>query len=141
MLDSSQATNFYPGSPQRVLVRYKYTYKNLLQYGIVGEKDAGEEFFKGSQKAGFDFYSAHLFARNMGIVKALALGDFTVNLGQGLVQWQSLAFKKGPDVLATKRQAAVLRPYNSFGEINFHRGVGITIGKKELGSHIIRVLS
>lgn len=130
MLDSSQATNFYPGSPQRVLVRYKYTYKNLLQYGIVGEKDAGEEFFKGSQKAGFDFYSAHLFVRNMGIVKALALGDFTVNLGQGLVQWQSLAFKKGPDVLATKRQAAVLRPYNSFGEINFHRGVGITIGKK-----------
>ena len=130
LLDSTQATNFYPGSRQRIFVRYRYNYKNLLQYGIVGEKDAGEQFFKGSQKQGFDFYSAHLFARNIGIVKALAVGDFTVNMGQGLTQWQSLAFKKSADVLNIKRQSAVLRPYNSAGEINFHRGVGITLGKK-----------
>lgn len=129
LLDSSNATNFYPGSPQRVFVRYKYTYKNLLQYGVVGEKDAGEEFFKGSQKQGFDFYSAHFFVRNVGIVKALALGDFAVNMGQGLTQWMSLAFKKGPDITAIKRQATVLRPYNSSGEIFFHRGAGITIGR------------
>ncbi|MFT3910590.1 MAG: helix-hairpin-helix domain-containing protein [Ferruginibacter sp.] len=120
----------YQGSPQKLMLRYKYVYKNLLQYGIVAEKDAGEEFFKGSQKRGFDFYSAHFFIRNLGIIKSLALGDFTVNFGQGLTQWQSLAFKKCPDVLAIKRQSAVLRPYNSAAEINFHRGVGITIGKK-----------
>lgn len=129
-LDPSTVRNVYPGSPQRLFFRYRYTYKNLLQYGIVGEKDAGEEFFKGSQKQGFDFYSAHLFARNIGIIKSLAIGDFTVNMGQGLIQWQSLAFKKGPDISAIKRQAAVLRPYNSAGEFNFHRGVGVTIGKR-----------
>ena len=56
--DSSGATNFYPGSPAKILVRYKYIFKNLLQYGITAEKDAGEQFFKGSQKNGFDFYSA-----------------------------------------------------------------------------------
>ena len=130
LLDSSTAKNFYPGSPQRLVLRYKYVYKNLLQYGIIGEKDPGEQFFKGGQKNGFDFYSAHIFLRNLGIIKSLALGDYTVNMGQGLTQWQSLAFKKGPDIIATKRQSAVLRPYNSAGEINFHRGVGITIGKK-----------
>ena len=129
LLDSGRAANFYPGSPQRIFVRYKYTYKNLLQYGIVAEKDAGEQFFKGAQKQGFDFYSAHFFLRNAGMVKAFALGDFTVNMGQGLTQWMSLAFKKGPDVLSTKRQSSVLRPYNSAGEINFHRGAGITLGK------------
>ena len=130
LIDSSVATNYYPGSPQKLMIRYKYVYKNLLQYGILAEKDAGEEFFKGSQRhRGFDFYTAHLFIRNLGIIKSLALGDFTVNFGQGLTQWQSLAFKKGPDVLAIKRQSAVLRPYNSAAEINFHRGVGITIGK------------
>ncbi|MEO6489829.1 MAG: helix-hairpin-helix domain-containing protein [Ferruginibacter sp.] len=128
-LDSSSATNFYPGSPQRIFVRYKYLYKNLLQYGIVAEKDPGEQFFKGKQNAGFDFYSAHIFVRNLGIIRSLALGDFTVNMGQGLTQWQSLAFKKGPDITATKRQSSVLKPYNSSGEINFHRGAGITIGK------------
>lgn len=129
LIDSSSATNFYPGSPQKLLFRYKYTYKNLLQYGILGEKDAGETFFKGKQKQGFDFYSAHIFLRKVGIIKSLAIGDFTVNLGQGLTQWQSLAFKKSVDVINVKREADVLRPYNSAGEINFHRGLGITLAK------------
>ena len=131
LLDSSQATNFYPGSPQRLFVRYKYNYKNLLQYGISAEKDAGEQFFKGGQKQGFDFYSAHLFVRNIGIVKSLALGDFTVNMGQGLTSWMTLAFKKSPDVMSIKRQAPVLKPYSSSGEIFFHRGAGITIGRRK----------
>ncbi len=129
---ASTTNNFYPGSPQRLFVRYKYQYKNLLQYGVTTEKDAGEQFFKGAQQQGFDFYSAHLFARNIGIIKSFALGDFTVNMGQGLTQWQSLAFKKSSDVTNIKRQLAVLRPYNSAGEINFHRGIGITVAKNNL---------
>lgn len=129
--DSANATSFYPGGREKLFVRFKYQYKNLLQYGIVGEKDAGEQFFKGEQKQGFDFYSFHLFARNIGAIKSLALGDFTVNLGQGLIQWQSLAFKKSPDALNIKRQATVLRPYNSAGEYNFHRGAGITLQKNK----------
>ncbi len=127
--DSAGATNLYLGSPQKYLFRYRYAYKNLLQYGIVGEKDAGEQFFKGKQRQGFDFYSAHVFVRNLGIIRSFAMGDFTVNLGQGLIQWQSLAFKKSADVIHIKREAAVLRPYNSAGEINFHRGIGITLEK------------
>jgi hypothetical protein len=122
--------NYYPGSPQRLLLRYKYAFKNLMQYGFTAEKDAGEQFFKGAQNKGFDFYSAHFFARNIGIIKSLALGDFQVNMGQGLTQWMGLAFKKSSDVLNIKRQADVLRPYNSPGEIYFHRGAGITIKKK-----------
>ncbi len=129
LLDS--ATNFYPGSAKKILLRYKYQFKNLLQYGLLAEKDAGEQFFKGSQKQGFDFYSAHFFLRNSGSIKSLAVGDFTVNLGQGLTQWQSLAFKKSADVVNIKREADVLRPYNSAGEIYFHRGAGITIQKNK----------
>ena len=128
-VEPTSGKNYYPGSPQRLLIRYRYNYKNNLQYGVLGEKDAGEQFFKGSQKQGFDFYSAHFFAKNIGTIKSLAVGDYTVNMGQGLTQWMSLAFKKGPDVLSTKRQADVLRPYNSAGEINFHRGIGITMAK------------
>lgn len=119
----------YSGSPQRIFFRYRYTYKNLLQYGITGDKDAGEQFFKGAQSKGFDFYSFHLFARKVGMIELMALGDFTVNMGQGLIQWQSLAFKKSVDVMGVKRQSPVLRPYNSAGEFNFHRGAGITIKK------------
>jgi len=130
--DKSTTGTKYLGGPQRIFFRYRYTYKNLLQCGLIGDKDAGEQFLKGSQKKGFDFYSFHLFARKIGIIQSLALGDFTVSMGQGLIQWQSLAFKKSVDIMGIKRQSAILRPYNSAGEFNFNRGVGITIKKENI---------
>lgn len=126
------ATSFYPGGRERVLVRYKYQYRNLLQYGITAEKDPGEQWFKAAQRNGFDFYSVHFFLRNAGIIKQLAIGDFTANMGQGLIQWQSLAFKKSVDVANTKRQSAILRPFNSTNEYFFNRGAGITLEKKRI---------
>jgi hypothetical protein len=134
----------YLGGRERLFFRYRYKFKNLLQYGIAGDKDAGEQFLKGPEKYGFDFYSFHLFARKIGKIQALALGDFTVNMGQGLIQWQSLAFSKSADVMNVKRQSAILRPYNSSGEFYFHRGAGITLqfGKAEVtGFASIRKLS
>jgi Helix-hairpin-helix motif len=127
--DDATSGTKYLGSPQRLFFRYRYQYKNLLQYGVVGDKDAGEQFFKGAQNKGFDFYSFHFFARKIGKIQSLAIGDFTVNMGQGLIQWQSLGFRKNVDVLGIKRQSPVLRPYNSAGEFNFHRGAGITVQK------------
>jgi hypothetical protein len=118
----------FHGDANSLFLRITYQSGNKLQYGFVAEKDAGEAFFKGAQSAGFDFYSFHFFARKLGKIKALALGDFTVNLGQGLVHWQSMAFGKGMNVINTKREGPVLRPYRSAGEFNFLRGAGITLG-------------
>lgn len=127
--EEAKAAQSYLGSATALMVRYKYNYKNLLQFGITGDKDAGEQFFSGTQKNGFDFYSFHFFARKLGIIQSLAIGDFTVGLGQGLIQWQGMAFKKSAEVLAIKRQGAPLQPYNSAGEYNFHRGIGVTLQK------------
>lgn len=125
-------SNHYNKDRNHWLLRYRYQYKNLLQYGLTADKDAGEPFFKGINSKGFDFYSFHLFARNAGIFKAIAVGDFTVNLGQGLIQWQSLAFKKSSEVLGIKRQSAILRPYTSTGEFYFNRGVAATVQKGKM---------
>ncbi len=121
----------YTGSPQRLYFRHRYNYKNLLQWGILGEKDAGESFLKGAQRTGFDFYSFHLFVRKAGIIHSFAVGDFTVNMGQGLFQWQSMAFGKSGDAAAIRRQSPVLRPYGSAGEFNFQRGIGVTLQRKK----------
>jgi hypothetical protein len=121
----------YSGSPVAVLFRYTYKYKNLLQYGITGDKDAGEQLGKGTQQTGFDFYSFHFFVRKVGVIHSLAMGDFTVHLGQGLIQWQGMAFKKSAAVINVKRQAPVLQPYSSAGEFNFYRGMGITLQQKQ----------
>jgi hypothetical protein len=130
--EAAKTSESYLGSATAVLFRYKYKYKDLLQLGITGDKDAGEQFFKGTQKNGFDFYSFHFFARKLSIIQSLAIGDFTVGFGQGLIQWQSMAFKKSADVLGIKRQGAPLQPYNSAGEYNFHRGIGVTLQKNSL---------
>ena len=118
----------YAGDPSRIMFRYKYQYKNLLQYGITASKDAGEPFIKNNRV--FDLYSFHAFARNIGVIKALALGDYTLNLGQGLICWQGLAFGAGSDATNIKRQSAILRPYNSSGAYYFNRGAAVTLEKK-----------
>ncbi|WP_152269139.1 ComEA family DNA-binding protein [Agriterribacter humi] len=125
--DSSRSS--YSGNPVRLMFRYKYQYKNLLQYGLTISKDAGEPILKKAD--GFDFYSFHFFVRNIGVVKALALGDYTINMGQGLIHWQGLAFGKGATVVNTKKQAPAVRPYNSSGAFYFHRGAAITVEKNK----------
>jgi hypothetical protein len=120
---------FYEGSPEKIFLRYSYNYKQLLGYGFTGAKDAGEPFFRGAQRYGFDFYSFHFFLQHSGLIRSLAIGDFTVNLGQGLIQWQSFSIIKSSQSLAIKRESACLRPYHSAGDFNFHRGLGISLQK------------
>ena len=130
--DSSTGLKKYQGSPQGISLRFIYEYKNKLRYGLTLDKDPGEYLFHDNRLKGFDFYSAHLFIRDLGLFKSIAIGDYTVNMGQGLIQWQTMSFKKGSEVLAIKHQSEILKPYNSFGEYNFHRGIGFTIEKKNL---------
>lgn len=122
----------YLGDRNHLMFRYRYQYKDLLYFGMSGDKDAGEQFFKGAQSKGFDFYSFHFFARRLGIIKTIAFGDYTVNLGQGLIQWQSLAFGKSSEVMSIKRQSPALVPYRSSGEFYFNRGAGVTLQKKNI---------
>lgn len=41
----ADSQEIFTGSRLALLFRYKYQYRQLLQYGFVGEKDAGENFF------------------------------------------------------------------------------------------------
>src|SRR3954468_17004672 len=118
----------YAGGPQHLLFRFQYSFGNLLSYGVLLEKDAGETLFG---KRGFDFYSFHLFLRRVGIFKRLAIGDFTVKMGEGLIQWQGMGETKSANVLSIKRQREIIAPYHSPGEFEFYRGVAFSIEKKK----------
>lgn len=118
----------YLGSPQRVFTRYRFKYGTRISAGLTAEKDAGEEFFRGSQKQGFDFYTAHISVKNIGRLKALNLGDYQAHFGQGLTFWSGFSFGKTADALNIKRTAQGLRPYTSVNENLFLRGIGTTIG-------------
>ncbi|MFH0893494.1 MAG: helix-hairpin-helix domain-containing protein [Bacteroidota bacterium] len=120
----------YLGTKPRIYTRYRFTYGQNISFGITGEKDQGEEFLTGTQKNGFDFYSAHLFIRKLGVVKTLAIGDFSPQFGQGLTFWNGFSFGKSNDVVNIKKNAMGLRPYTSSDENKFMRGVGTTLQYK-----------
>lgn len=128
-LGEGQTGSRYLGDPNQFYMRYKHSYSNRLSYGFTAEKDRGEEFFKGSNPYGFDFYSAHLFLKDYSKrIKAIALGDYAVSFGQGLILFSGFGAGKSSAVMNIKRTARTLRPYTSVNEANFQRGAAATIG-------------
>ncbi|PCH99320.1 MAG: hypothetical protein COB85_00005 [Bacteroidetes bacterium] len=135
-------TTRYLGSPDKIYTRYRFKYATNISIGFVGEKDAGEEFYSGTNKVnnwyefykGFDFYSGHIFLKNIGPLKHLAIGDYQLQIGQGLTIWSGFARNgsKTNDVVAIKRNAQILRPYTSVNESDFLRGVATTLTYKGL---------
>jgi len=126
--DGADATAF-EGSPDRLLMRVRGRFENKFSYGFTAEKDDGESFFKGSNSHGFDFYSAHIFLKDYSSrLKSLAIGDYSVSLGQGLIAYSGFARSKGAEVLNIDRQRRVLQQFSSLNEFLFYRGVGATIG-------------
>lgn len=118
----------YLGDPNQLYLRYRHTYSNRLSYGFTAEKDRGEEFFTGSNRKGFDFYSAHLFLKDYNQrIKAVALGDYNANFGQGLVLFTGFGYGKSSLVTSVQRGGRHLRQYTSVNEANFLRGAATTI--------------
>ena len=124
----------YLGSPQRIFTRYRFRYGTYFSAGFTAEKDAGEEFFKGTQKQGFDFMTGHIAVRNIGHLKSLNIGDYQAQFGQGLTFWSGFAFGKTADAMNVKRTGQGLKPYTSVNENLFLRGIATTwrLGKFEI---------
>jgi len=127
------SNNYYYGSSDRYYTRFRYTYKTNFSLGVTAEKDPGEEFFRGSQKNGFDFYSAHLFFKGGKYVRGVALGDYQLQIGQGIGFWSSYAFGKTAEIATVKRTAIPLRAYTSVDENRFLRGAAVDLGYKNFG--------
>jgi len=121
--------DYYVGDQNSLFFRVQYSYKDYLKFGMVGDKDAGEPFLPKSDtlRKGFDFYSAHLFFKNIGIVKQLAVGDYHVQFGQGLTLWSGFSVGKAAGSVVMRKRAPALRPHASSNEYAFMRGAATTI--------------
>lgn len=115
----------YVGGPAKVYQRIRVAGKHL-QFNITQEKDAGEAWGGG---LGFDYTSAHLALKDNGRLKDFVIGDYALNMGQGLVMWNGGAFGKGREVVGTvgKNERGV-RGYSSAQESGAFRGVAFTYG-------------
>jgi hypothetical protein len=114
----------YLGDSNRYLVRYRGHYENKLSYGIAAEKDIGEPW----QKGGFDFYTAHFFVRDLTKkVKTLALGDYNISLGQGLILHTGFGRGKSAFTTQVKKGGYTLRPSAGVNEFLYFRGGAVTL--------------
>jgi hypothetical protein len=122
----------YLGNKHKVYARFRYNYGTRLSYGLTMEKDAGEQFFKGAQKAGFDYYSSHFYWADHGALKALVVGDYEIKLGQGLIMWSGFGFGKSVYVAQVKKGGKQVKPYTSVNEAKFLRGAAVSLEFKNL---------
>jgi len=110
------------------LLTYKFKFKDELHIGFTIEKDAGESNL-------FDHYGVFFHLKNKGMIKDLMIGDYNINIGQGLIHWQGYAFGRSSNLLGGYRQGKFIQPHTGTDENRFHRGVAILLkrGKFELG--------
>lgn len=115
----------YVGDPYYNHLKYRFRYKDRVQFGVTAEKDAGEQFW-GEHHKGYDFFSAHLELRNVGKIKTLVLGDFRANFGQGLVMRTDFSMGKSSYVMQVTPKSNGLKKFSSTSETDFLRGAGAT---------------
>lgn len=121
-------SNHYPGSPGHACFRFSFNSQDKVILKLSGEKDAGEQFFRGEQKKGFDFYAGSLCVQDMGVLQRAVVGDFRLNFGQGLVLGSSLLSGRGGGVEGARRFGSGIRAAAPTNEGDILRGGAITIG-------------
>ncbi|MCL2414896.1 MAG: helix-hairpin-helix domain-containing protein [Bacteroidales bacterium] len=125
--DSTRKNAWYLGSPDVLWMRYQFNAMNKLRIGFVARKNAGEEFFKGSQKQGFPFYSGFLAISDVGRIKNLVVGNYQLQFGQGLSLWSGFSLGKSVDGSTIKKRAQGVRPFTSSARFGYFQGVASTL--------------
>ncbi len=126
----------FRGGRWRLYGQWSLRYRRLFRMGSTFDRDPGETFLSGDNPHGFDFNSFHLFFRDLGGLDVLALGDYDVRYGQGLLAWSGFSMSKSSMVLSHMRHLSPLDPYTSANENRFFRGVAL---QKSLGPFSMNV--
>jgi hypothetical protein len=125
----------FNGGPSTIYGRYRVSRSRDFSLGFTFEKDAGEAYLWNpkNKQYGLDYYSGHIFLENKGIFQTIAIGDFQLQYGQGLVFGAGFGAGKGSETVnSTKRNSTGIRPYASVLESGFFRGAGTTLKRNNL---------
>lgn len=118
----------YSGMPVSCYSRYHLEIPGKFEIGFIADNDAGEEFFRGSNKIGFDFYSGFISWKGRGIIRQVIIGDFLLGFGQGVNYWTGSGLGKSGNVLGIMKSGRGIRPSSSTDENRFFRGISTTLG-------------
>jgi hypothetical protein len=124
-------SGYYLGNKHKLLLQFQYEYNRNIRIGLKAEKDAGEEFFSGSNKHGFDYYTAFIEMKNIFKKANIILGDYHIHTGFGSA-FSSKAnyFAAASGTIDTR--SLRLTPNTSVNENKFLRGVLINYNFKRV---------
>lgn len=129
-LYQGKPTTRYLGSPDQLYGRFRSSHFHDFSFGITAEKDAGEQLSwdPARRQYGPDFLSAHAVLYDRGRLKTIAVGDYQLQFGQGLLLSAGFAVGKGGETVSTvRRPNSGIRPYTSVLETIFLRGAAATV--------------
>lgn len=112
--------NIYRGSIWKQRHHLRWTSKKGWSLAFTADQDAGEAFLWDGKQKGFDFYSAY-FQYNSEKWTCI-LGDYRVQLGQGLLLGNSMGFGSALWVAAPYKSQRI-SPYSGSDEQFFFRGI------------------
>ena len=124
----------YLGDKNHLYLRYKMNVGNDFKLGFIAEKDQGEPYYYPGKTYGADYFSFHIYARNVSDrIRFLSLGDYSISLGQGLIMHSGFGAGKSSLTTSIRKGGYPMRAYTSVAEANFLRGGAITLN---LNKHI-----
>ncbi len=92
-----------------------------VKLSLLEEKDIGEPDIA-------DFSSVSINFCDLGVIQSAVLGNYKLNVAQGLLIGQSRFYSKGSDPTGTLRLPSILlSPYTSSGETGFLQGAATTL--------------
>lgn len=119
----------YVGDANQWYVRYRYSRPRAYSFGLTLEKDPGErvDWQPRSHRYGADYVSFHAQVQNRGQWKNILLGDYQLQVGQGLVLSAGFVLGKSAETVQTVRRPTLgARPYTSLTEYGYFRGMTAT---------------
>ena len=119
--------NGYLGHPYRHELRYEMSVGRQLRLGLLGAQDAGEPFFAGRNRWGYDYYTFFAQLRHRGVLDNLILGRFRFTAGKGLVIGGGTFTGKSAMMQSMGRTPGVLRPHFSRSEASYLQGAAATL--------------
>lgn len=116
----------YLGYKYKHWLKYTFKYGQYLQIGLLGTQDAGEPFFANSNTMGYDHYAYYAIVRKMGRIKALAIGQYKIKFGLGLVANTGFSLGK-TTATALSTPANSITPNSSRSDAYYLQGAAATI--------------
>ena len=118
--------------------RYILDYGDNISFRLTGSKTAGEPFFEGRNKWGYDLYAFNVSIRNQRLSRTILLqqavvGQYRGMFGMGLTYNNGMSISKTGITTTVGRRVSFFTPHSSTSDLKYNQGGAVTL---QFGGHV-----